>query len=83
MSGKILPGVCHHCDETLRDIERHPMMRGYHYECAVRIVIGSVAHIERRCSCFVDGSEDDDPPGLSKRDAARMAHAAFRRGQLN
>jgi|HubBroStandDraft_1064217.scaffolds.fasta_scaffold32770_4 hypothetical protein len=44
-----------------------------HYECGLRGIIGSVAHLQRRCSCYVPGSEEGDPPGMSKREAAKAA----------
>lgn len=46
-----------------------------HAECWVRLVVGSVGHMLRRCSCY--GGDMDDPPGLSLRDAARQAHALY------
>lgn len=48
-----------------------------HYECALRAVVGSVAHVERRCSCYVPGSTCGDPEGLTKREAARAAAALW------
>ncbi len=47
-----------------------------HRECAARSAIGSVGHIERRCSCY--GGDVDDPPGMSKREAAAAALRLFR-----
>ena len=44
-----------------------------HLECSFRAVAGSVAHIERRCSCFIPGSEEGDPPGMTRREAAKAA----------
>lgn len=38
-----------------------------------RAVVGSVAHLQRTCSCYVEGSELNDPPGLSLREAAKAA----------
>lgn len=52
-------------------------VRAYHLECHLRTVLGSAGHIERRCTCF--GGEDEDPPGLTKREAAHAAVAAFER----
>jgi hypothetical protein len=40
-----------------------------------RAVAGSVAHLERRCGCFVAGSTEGDPPGMTKRQAALAAWA--------
>ncbi len=73
------PGECAWCGELVEPGEqsaafsREPM----HRECGFRAVMGSVAHIERRCSCFVPGSEETDPPGLSLREAARAAMRAW------
>lgn len=56
--------------------ERHvPIVQ--HRACAVRAVIGSVAHLERRCSCYIPGADEGDPPGLSKREAAEAALAVW------
>jgi hypothetical protein len=35
-----------------------------HQACAVRQVVGSVAHQQRRCQCY--GGTDDDDEGLTK-----------------
>lgn len=43
-----------------------------HRECFRRSVLGSIGHLERRCSCCVPGSTETDPPGMSKRAAARL-----------
>jgi len=45
----------------------------FHRACWLRGIFGSVAHIERQCSCFVPGSDECDPPGMSKREAAELA----------
>jgi hypothetical protein len=42
-----------------------------HRECAVRDVVGSLGHLRRQCSCF--GGTEEDPPGMTKREAARVA----------
>jgi hypothetical protein len=42
-----------------------------HHECLIRAVVGSVGHQLRRCSCY--GGDEEDPPGLTKREAARLA----------
>jgi hypothetical protein len=44
-----------------------------HRECGFRQVGGSVAHLSGFCSCFVPGSNAGDPPGMTKRQAARAA----------
>jgi hypothetical protein len=69
---------CQLCGEPILEHERVEQP-DFHRECAFRAVAGSVAHIERRCSCFVRGSDESDPPGVSKREAARMALEAWRK----
>lgn len=48
-----------------------------HWECSVRSIVGSVAHIEERCCCFVPGSTCNDDPALTRRQAAQAAVDAF------
>jgi hypothetical protein len=43
-----------------------------HQECFLRQIIGGVNHLKRHCICC-GGSEPPDPPGLSRREAARAA----------
>ena len=50
-----------------------------HRNCHLRQVIGPVAHIELRCGCFVKGSTEADPPGMTRRQAADAAVEAFER----
>jgi hypothetical protein len=50
-----------------------------HRVCALRQVIGSVAHLERRCSCYVPGADEGDPEGLTRREAAGAAVTAWMR----
>lgn len=42
-----------------------------HWECAARAVLGSVGHLNKKCSCY--GGHEEDPPGMTKREAARAA----------
>jgi hypothetical protein len=70
---------CTWCDEIVLEEERHPFFQEpTHLECGFRAVGGSVAHVEQRCGCFVPGSAEGDPPGLTKRQAARAALDAYR-----
>ena len=43
-------------------------MLPWHRECHLRSILGSVGHLMLRCSCF--GGTEEDPPTLSKRQAA-------------
>jgi hypothetical protein len=72
--------VCIYCEEPIAAGERGYFYSGtppqpVHYECFVRQIVGSVAHQQQRCSCY--GGHDEDPPGLSRRDAARLALLAL------
>ena len=49
----------------------------FHRECQMRQFVGSVAHLEGRCQCFVPGSTCTDPPEMTRREAARAAVAAW------
>jgi hypothetical protein len=42
-----------------------------HYECAARVSLGSWGHQLGLCKCH--GGDFEDPPHLTKRDAARVA----------
>jgi hypothetical protein len=53
--------------------ERGVELRVAHHECALRQVLGSVAHLEKRCSCYVEGASEGDPEGMTRREAARAA----------
>lgn len=78
---------CFHCDEPILPGEArkyyYACQSPVHPECYLRPVIGSVAHIERRCSCFVSGSQCGDDPALTRRQAARAAVAAWAKQQGN
>lgn len=49
----------------------------HHYECLLRAMVGSVGHQERRCSCH--GGTEEDPPGMTRREAALAAAALYHR----
>lgn len=50
-----------------------------HRECTLRGIVGSVGHQLRECGCF--GGTYDDPPGLTKREAARAAVELYESNQ--
>ena len=61
----------------------HALMPGFHYACALRATLGPIGHLQRKCGCFVkDGTAEDDPPGLSKRQAARLVADYVRQQQM-
>ena len=73
---------CRWCGEPIerQDHEALAMCEPMHRECLYRSVMGSVAHMSRRCSCYVAGSSEGDDPALSRRDAAK---AAFEMANVN
>lgn len=77
--------ICLFCDEPIvhgDDLARHLIYdhgsgpRLAHEECMMRQVIGGLNHINGACTCC-GGKLPPDPPGLSKRAAARVAYAAY------
>jgi hypothetical protein len=60
---------------TLIRAEGPPCVAVRHFECAARVVVGSVGHQLELCACHGGPGTLDDPIGLSQRDAARMALA--------
>jgi hypothetical protein len=44
------------------------VVRHVHKECMLRIMVGPLAHHERRCHCF--GGEGNDTPGMTRRQEA-------------
>jgi hypothetical protein len=85
---------CLHCDEPIAEGDYGvviPLVDGNatipipeHYACFMRRIIGSIAHLTRRCSCYVPGADEGDPPGLSKRLAAELALEHYERiGRAN
>jgi hypothetical protein len=81
MLDKVSIPVCICCDELIAadDAIRY-MANGdpLHWECMCRLVLGSVAHQERRCHCYIPGSTEEDPAGLTKRQAAQAALDTYR-----
>jgi hypothetical protein len=49
----------------------------YHRACFLRTIMGSAAHIEKRCSCYVPGATENDDPNLTPREAAQAAWVAY------
>lgn len=85
-----LGATCGHCDEPIEPGDDgwilpyigdpgDPPWLAYHRACNLRNVIGSVAHQQHRCMCFVPGSMEEDDPKLTRRQAAEAAMAYFYR----
>jgi hypothetical protein len=68
---------CAHCEEPITAQDHGwvlpPQELSFHHACFLRGVIGSVAHQQRRCSCFIPGSTCSDDPALTRRQAAEAA----------
>jgi hypothetical protein len=68
--------ACVHCLEDVREDEPYCEINDgasrVHPECMLRMVAGTIAHQERRCSCY-GGTDDGDPPGMTGREAALQA----------
>lgn len=73
--------ICGWCEEPILEAPA-PFLKGaayYHHACAIRLIAGSVGHQLHRCSCY--GGNQEDPPGLSKREAALAAFTIFQMQQ--
>lgn len=86
-------GSCSWCDEPVLSDEPHEMRahidanknestRPIHRQCAARIALGSVGHQMGLCGCNGGPGTMDDPPNMTKREAADAAelHAAMKEG---
>lgn len=74
---------CLWCEEPI-EAEDYGFVRGEiaeHQECVLRQVVGSVGHLLGSCLCYVTGSSEGDPPGMTKREAARAAVAMYRKNR--
>lgn len=69
--------TCAWCDEPIDASEAAPRFHDnpVHRECGIRLIAGSVGHQEKRCVCF--GGDMEDPPNMTKRQAARAAALVF------
>lgn len=51
------------------------VMAAQHRECFLRRIVGSVGHQQGTCSCY--GGQEEDPPEMTKRQAALAATKLF------
>lgn len=71
--GSFEPSECLWCKEMIARGElRHALLPQYHFACALRAVAGSIAHLEKRCSCYVPGATCSDPVDLTLRESAQL-----------
>jgi len=67
-----------YCDEPVLAGEQHcDYAQPMHVECGIRAAVGSVAHQEHKCSCYIRGALDPEGPALTVREHARAAAAWF------
>lgn len=69
--------ICGLCDEQIYVYEPQSFTHlPTHWECGLRALVGGINHQRGKCSCH-GGKEDPDPPGLSRREAAKAAADYF------
>lgn len=70
--------ICDYCKEEIAPGERADVRpANLHRECLIRGTVGSLSHQMRLCSCYIMGSEEGDPPGLTPRQGALIAYRYF------
>jgi hypothetical protein len=77
--------LCAYCEEELvqppHECFYETVLLDCHEEYAVRMLVGSAAHQLKECSCFVQDGARHDPPGVSPREAAKLAFDVFKFSQ--
>lgn len=66
--------LCVYCHEAIAEGDAGTLDRAgkvIHHECLMRSIVGSVGHQRKRCSCY--GGTEEDPQGMTRREAARAA----------
>ncbi len=79
-------GQCDWCDEPIVEgdvgmvMDRLDLVSTtdsyWHIECLMRSIVGSLGHQKKTCSCH--GGNEEDPPELSAREAAKAAYQYFK-----
>lgn len=72
---------CLWCDEEIQPLDVGTIDHAdqiLHYECSMRMILGSVGHIRKRCSCY--GGTEEDPAGMTRRQAAKESVREWERG---
>lgn len=76
--------TCPHCGEPLEHgvVVPHVGVEGtvepwrWHWECWMRQLVGGLNHLRGTCTCC-GGTDPPDPPGMTRREAARAAAAEW------
>lgn len=68
--------TCLYCDEIIL-VDTEPTVNdgSLHYECGLRMIVGSAAHQLHECTCY--GGTREDPPDMTRREAAKLAAETF------
>jgi hypothetical protein len=84
--------LCRHCHEPINEgedgwlipsIDYGAAELAFHHACHLRQIIGSVAHQQRRCSCY-GGTASGEEDGMTRREGAEAALRYFEgHGQQN
>lgn len=77
--------LCTHCTEPIlygEDGFLDSVSNPFHKECWLRLILGSVAHQSGTCACFKGEDGEDDPEGLTPRQAAKLAYAYLNADKL-
>jgi hypothetical protein len=69
---------CAWCDEPFVHGDQGVTNSGqaWHLDCHLRAIVGGANHQLGTCTCC-GGADEPDPPGLSKRDAAKLARHVY------
>jgi hypothetical protein len=72
------PLTCQACGESIEAGQSAPYLRpAHHRECAMRLIVGSLAHLNRECTCYGGANTHDPPEGMTRREAAMAAVKLF------
>ena len=70
---------CQYCSEPIDPAWPFKTINGgadaMHGECYIRMLMGSVGHQLKACSCY--GGTTEDPPGMTKHEAAHAAAIVY------
>lgn len=79
---KLAYPLCRLCKEAIAPGDRTETRdfidsrEAVHFECSARMALGSLAHVTGTCSCY--GGENEETPGLTRRQEAKQVLEFFR-----